>query len=154
MPDRKLPALYVLDSVVKNVGTPYTLFLGQDLYDVFMTTYTLVNAQVRKKLDEMLKTWKEPVPGAGDNRPVFPPETTRPIETALIKARTAAVQSQQQHEKSQFDLLSRGRPQPTPPGQWRNTPPPNMNGRYTQPPIPHYPQQQGPNGFMQVSMSL
>jgi len=43
-------------------------------------------------MDEMLKTWKEPVPGSMDTRPVFPPEVTRPIENALIRAKTSYLQ--------------------------------------------------------------
>jgi len=62
-PQKKLPAFYVLDSVVKNVGTPYTLFFGRQLYSTFMEAYALVDNNVRRKMDEMLKTWKEPVPG-------------------------------------------------------------------------------------------
>ena len=152
-PDRKLPALYVLDSIVKNVGTPYTLFLGRNLYHTFMDAYSLVNTPVRKKLDEMLKTWKEPVPGSLDTRPVFPVETTRPIENALIKALTHAVQQQQQQARTQQDLMNRLRPTATPPvsgpGPWRDTPtPPHTNGRYPPPP---FTQSSAPNGNLQVS---
>lgn len=153
-PDRKLPALYVLDSIVKNVGTPYTLFLGRNLYQTFMDAYSLVNNQVRKKLDEMLKTWKEPVPGSLDTRPVFPVETTRPIENALIKARTHAIQQQQLQARSQQDLMNRVRPTATPPvpGPWRNTPtPPHSNGRYPPPAAQAYTQPSAPNGHVQVS---
>ncbi|KAL1955617.1 hypothetical protein VTO42DRAFT_8350 [Malbranchea cinnamomea] len=126
-PSQKLPALYVVDSVVKNVGTPYTLFLGRNLYQTFMNAYTLVDSQTRKKLDEMLKTWKEPVPGSLDPRPVFPPEITRSIENALIKARTAALQQQQ--ARSQQDPLNRNRG--TTPPSWRSTPTPTQAaGRY------------------------
>ncbi|GIJ84175.1 hypothetical protein Asppvi_003015 [Aspergillus pseudoviridinutans] len=116
-PAQKLPALYVVDSIVKNVGTPYTLFLGRNMYQTFMNAYTLVDSQTRRKLDEMLKTWKEPVPGSLDTRPVFPPEITRSIESALIKARTAALQQQQ--ARSQQDILNRGRVG-TPPHGWTN----------------------------------
>ncbi|RAL10761.1 putative mRNA cleavage factor complex component Pcf11 [Aspergillus homomorphus CBS 101889] len=119
-PAQKLPALYVVDSIVKNVGTPYTLFLGRNMYQTFMNAYTLVDSQTRRKLDEMLKTWKEPVPGSLDTRPVFPPEITRSIESALIKARTAALQQQQ--ARSQHEILTRGR-NGTPLG-WSNTQPP------------------------------
>ncbi|KAL2824702.1 hypothetical protein BJY01DRAFT_230397 [Aspergillus pseudoustus] len=122
-PAQKLPALYVVDSIVKNVGTPYTLFLGRNMYQTFMNAYTLVDSQTRRKLDEMLKTWKEPVPGSLDTRPVFPPDVTRSIENALIKARTAALQQQQ--ARGQPDVYSRGRVG-TPPG-WSNTPTPPQN---------------------------
>lgn len=122
-PARKLPAFYVLDSIVKNVGTPYTLFFGRQLYSTFMESYALVDNSVRKKMDEMLKTWKEPVPGSIDTRPVFPPEVTRPIENALIKARTSAVQAHQEHLRSQQQLMSRQRPNPSP-TPYRDTPTP------------------------------
>ncbi|KAE8145579.1 mRNA cleavage factor complex component Pcf11 [Aspergillus avenaceus] len=139
-PAHKLPALYVVDSIVKNVGTPYTLFLGRNMYQTFMNAYTLVDSQTRRKLDEMLKTWKEPVPGSLDTRPVFPPEITRSIESALIKARTAALQQQQ--ARSQQDVLTRGRVG-TPPG-WTNSPTPPQNiVRYpssanSTPPMPYH----------------
>ena len=57
-----------------------------------MAAYALVDQPVRRKMDEMLKTWKEPVPGSMDTRPVFPPEVTRPIENALIRAKTSYLQ--------------------------------------------------------------
>lgn len=60
----------------------------------------------------MLKTWKESVPGSIDTRPVFPPEVVRPIENALIKARTNALQAQQEHARGQQQILGRGRPTP------------------------------------------
>ncbi|CAJ2511570.1 Uu.00g071950.m01.CDS01 [Anthostomella pinea] len=133
-PHKKLPSLYVLDSIVKNVGTPYTLFFGRKLYHTFMDAYAMVDMGTRRKMDEMLKTWKEPVPGSIDTRPVFPPDVVRPIENALIKVRTTALQQHQAHMKSQQQLLGRGRPTaqgmpyretPTPPGA---RPPPQAHG--------------------------
>ncbi|TPX11020.1 uncharacterized protein E0L32_008057 [Thyridium curvatum] len=139
-PPRKLPALYLLDSIVKNVGTPYTLFFGRKLYSTFMEAYAAVDQNTRRKMDEMLKTWKEPVPGSIDTRPVFPPDVVRPIENALIKVRTSTLQANQEHMRKEQQLLSRGRPQapyretPTPPGGGRPTPPQNVP--YGQPPYP------------------
>lgn len=91
------------------------------MYQTFMNAYTLVDAQTRRKLDEMLKTWKEPVPGSLDTRPVFPPDITRNIESALIKARTAALQQQQ--ARVQPEILNRARGTATPTG-WTNSPTP------------------------------
>ncbi|KAG0157989.1 hypothetical protein PDIDSM_5501 [Penicillium digitatum] len=121
-PLQKLPALYVADSIVKNVGSPYTLFLGRNMYQTFMNVYTLVDGNTRRKLDEMLNTWKHRAPGP---RPVFPPDITRNIESALIKARTAALQQQQ--ARAQPDILGRSRGNGTPTG-WINSaiPPQNM----------------------------
>lgn len=109
-----------------------------------MEAYALVSHDVRRKMDEMLKTWKEPVPGSIDTRPVFPPEVTRPIENALIKARTSALQQEQL--RSQQQLMNRGR---SAVGQapYRNTPtPPNQSRQPLYPPPGHsgYPQQYPP----------
>jgi pre-mRNA cleavage complex 2 protein Pcf11 len=98
------------------------------MYQTFMNVYTLVDGNTRRKLDEMLNTWKLPAPGSLDTRPVFPPEITRNIESALIKARTAALQQQ---TKSQPDLTNRGRANGTPSG-WTNSPTPQNMAR-TQP---------------------
>ncbi len=120
-----------------------------------MNAYLLVSIQVRRKLDEMLKTWKEPVPGSLDTKPVFPPETIKPIESALLKARTAALQQQQQYQNRAQQEMMRGRPQATPNTQWRHTPtPPQAHGVYYPPPQQGYPQAQRsvpiPNGHFQV----
>jgi pre-mRNA cleavage complex 2 protein Pcf11 len=90
-----------------------------------MNVYTLVDGNTRRKLDEMLNTWKQPAPGSLDTRPVFPPDITRNIESALIKARTAALQQQQ--ARAQPDILGRNRGNGTPTG-WTSssTPPQNM----------------------------
>lgn len=112
-----------------------------------MGAYSLVDHQVRKKLDEMLKTWKSPVPGSIDTRPVFPPEITRGIENALIQAKTLAIQQQQQQQRDQQELLRRRAPTTIPLAQWRNTPtPPQYNGHFPPPSFPNYPSQQAMNG--------
>ncbi|PNS13893.1 hypothetical protein CAC42_1384 [Sphaceloma murrayae] len=118
-PPRKLPALYVLDSIVKNVGSPYTIYLGRNLYSIFMDAYTLVDARTRKSLESMLATWKDPVPGSGDPTPVFAAETTRGIEQALMKAKA---------------VLNRSQPPRPNSTTFRNTPtPPQQNQRYAPP---------------------
>ncbi|KAL9001972.1 MAG: hypothetical protein Q9188_005068 [Gyalolechia gomerana] len=151
-PERKLPALYVLDSIAKNVGGAYIRCLSQNLYHTFMGAYSLVPPHIRKKLDEMVKTWKEPVPGSTDPRPVFPPETTRPIETALIKYRTLAFQTaqqqQRQHPMSPYGMTHSPFPIATAHPQWQNTAtPPQNNGAYGLPSTQGYPQS---NGYPQV----
>jgi pre-mRNA cleavage complex 2 protein Pcf11 len=129
------------------VGTPYTLFFGRQLYSTFMEAYALVDNSVRRKMDEMLKTWKEPVPGSIDTRPVFPPDVTRPIENALIKARTSAVQAHQEHLRTQQQYMTRGRPgtsatpyrqTPTPPTTYRQQVPPTVPSTYAQTGSPGY----------------
>lgn len=117
-PTRKLPALFVLDSIVKNVGTPYTVYLGRNLYNTFMEAYTLVDTATRRHMDAMLKTWKEPVPGSIDPRPVFPRETVQPLENAMIKARAALEKIRQSQVPFQGTAT-----------------PPQHNGQYARPPV-------------------
>jgi len=120
-PARTLPALYVLDSVVKNVPTPYALYFGPKLYTIFMGAYAKVDNATRRKMDEMLKTWKEPVPGSISTKPVFPPDLVRPIENALIAVRQAAFAANQSSLQGQQQYLRGTRPSvptrdtPTPP---------------------------------------
>ncbi|KAF2836922.1 hypothetical protein M501DRAFT_208487 [Patellaria atrata CBS 101060] len=136
-PDFKLPALYVLDSIVKNVGSPYTVYLGRNLFKTFMDAYSLMDSQNRKAMEGLLKTWKQPVPESLDTRPVFPADVTKEIETALIRFRTAVFQNQQQQARTQRQLVNPTLPRP-PAAQWRDTPtPPNSNVvRYAPPATP------------------
>jgi pre-mRNA cleavage complex 2 protein Pcf11 len=111
---------------VKNVGTPYTVYLGRNLFSTFMDAYSLVDKPTRRSMEGMLKTWKEPIPGSLDTKPVFEPELVRPIDNALLRHKTHDLQKSRQVQN-----------QPRP--EYRNTPtPPQYNG--TAPP----PQSQGP----------
>ncbi len=89
-PARKLPALYVLDSIAKNVGSPYTVYFGRNLHQIYMLAYSQVDGAVRRKLEEMLKTWREPVPGSLSTTSVFPIASTQTIVDSLNKFRGAA----------------------------------------------------------------
>lgn len=83
-----------------------------------MESYAMVDNPVRKRMEDMLKTWKDPVPGSMDTRPVFSHELVRPIENALMRARSALM--------PQSAMAGRGRGVMMP---HRNTPtPPGMRG--------------------------
>lgn len=126
----------MLDSIVKNVGTPYTVYLGRSLFSTFMDAYTLVDNNTRRNMEGMLKTWKERVPGSIDPRPVFPVETVRPIETALLKAKTAAIQNQRHVQ---------------PQGAFRGpATPPQHNGQFVAPAMQHMQQPFPIPGHQQV----
>lgn len=111
-----------------------------------MEAYASFDGPMRRKMEEMLQTWKAPVPGSVDKRPVFPLDTTRPIENALIKARTNAMRADQEHSRAQQALpgVPGGRPRPGSaaafPGQaagqpYRHTPtPPAARPVYSAPP--------------------
>lgn len=96
-PGRKLPALYVLDSLAKNIGSPYTVYFGRNLHETFMLAYSQVDQMVRKKLEEMLKTWREPVPGSLSSVPVFPLPNTQSILDALNRFKQSTAGRPQQY---------------------------------------------------------
>ena len=106
--------MYLLDSICKNVGSPYPQLFQRNIYRTFMDAYTLIEPPVRRKFEELLSTWKEPPPTGIYPMPVFPQDVTRKIETALLKAKTVALQLEQrrQREMAAAGLL-----------QHRNTPP-------------------------------
>jgi pre-mRNA cleavage complex 2 protein Pcf11 len=152
-PNKKLPALYVMDSIVKNVGTPYTLYFGRTLFKIFMESYSVVDHGVRRKMEEMLKTWKDPVPGSMDTRPVFSHELVRPIENALMKVRAASMSQQAQGAipGRPRSAMFPNRNTPTPPGMrgyagpagnFQQQPHPYANGGHPGEPVAGYPGQQ------------
>jgi pre-mRNA cleavage complex 2 protein Pcf11 len=97
---------------VKNVGTPYTVYLGRNLFSTFMSAYRLVDKPTRRSMEGMLKTWKEPIPGSLDTKPVFDRELWRPIENALIQHKTLDLQGSRQ---VQTQAQAGYRSTPTPP---------------------------------------
>jgi len=111
----------VLDSIVKNVGTPYTVYIGRNLYRTFMDAYLVMDQGTRKAMEGLLRTWKQPVPESMDPRPVFPADVTRDIENALTKIRVAV---QQQVQRPQHALP----PRPPTNMAWRDTATPPQNG--------------------------
>ncbi|KAJ2905233.1 hypothetical protein MKZ38_005935 [Zalerion maritima] len=138
-PQKKLASLYVLDSIVKNVGSPYNLFFSRNLYKVFMESYAIVDQQTRRKMEELFKTWKESVPGSIDRRPVFEPDILGPIDTTLDKVRGGLPQHLPQgHHAARrppvagpaSQLGYRETPTPPQPGLYGQSryPPPSLNG--------------------------
>jgi pre-mRNA cleavage complex 2 protein Pcf11 len=149
-----------MDSIVKNVGTPYTLYFGRTLFKIFMESYSVVDHGVRRKMEEMLKTWKDPVPGSMDTRPVFSHELVRPIENALMKARAASMPQQAQSAipGRPRSAMFPNRNTPTPPGMrgypgpagsFPPQPHPFSNGGHPGEPIPGH----IPHPGQQVSFS-
>ena len=58
-----------------------------------MYAYSQVDAQTRRKLEELLKTWREPVPNSISSTPVFPIASTQPIVDTLNRYRSSATPS-------------------------------------------------------------
>ncbi|GAO46410.1 hypothetical protein G7K_0641-t1 [Saitoella complicata NRRL Y-17804] len=109
-PSHKLPCLYLLDSICKNVGPPYTMLFARNLYKTFMDAYTTIDQSQRRKLEELLQTWKQPVPMSQSTQPVFKSEVTSKLENALLKARTALMQLQQDQARKAAATQGYGTP--------------------------------------------
>lgn len=80
-PQGKLPLLYLLDSIAKNVGPPYTsnlfpAFLGRAFLDAYFT----VEGVVKGKMEEMLATWRTGGPGGTE---LFAPGLREEIERGI-----------------------------------------------------------------------
>lgn len=95
----------------------------------------MVDNPVRKRMEDMLKTWKDPVPGSMDTRPVFSHELVRPIENALMRARAASMPQNVMAGRGRGAMMPH-RNTPTPPGGMRAYPP--VDGQQ-----PAYPQNGG-----------
>ncbi|KAL0879180.1 hypothetical protein ABMA27_002970 [Loxostege sticticalis] len=61
-PDIKLPVLYLVDSIIKNVGGAYTQKFSQSIVNMFTRTFKQVDEKVRSQMFKLRETWHDVFP--------------------------------------------------------------------------------------------
>lgn len=94
---QKLPILYLIDSICKNVGGVYITIFGRNMVNAFLDAYTLSEPSAKERFERLLQTWKNGMP---NGRPVFARHIIEPIEKSIAYLREKQADEQQNASNS------------------------------------------------------
>ncbi|KAJ3230740.1 hypothetical protein HDU81_004281 [Chytriomyces hyalinus] len=83
-PNMKLPILYLMDSICKNIGPVYSSLFSRNLFASFSNAYAAVSPADREKFRKVVNTWKLPDPKTGGGRPLFGAQLTGQLEAFMM----------------------------------------------------------------------
>ncbi|WFD21937.1 hypothetical protein MEQU1_000597 [Malassezia equina] len=89
-PPHRLPALYLIDSICKNIGSPYPELWSPRIVTLFMESYRVVDQPTRRRMEELWATWRDAGPAG---RPLFGENAQQVIERSLFGSQGAPVRS-------------------------------------------------------------
>lgn len=106
LPKYKLYTFYLLDSVIKNIGNPYSLLFAKNLYKLFTESYLIVeDTNTRQDLINLFQTWM--VGQSSNGLEIFPRDVLVKIESFIIKATSLAGGAAQGTQRINRDAILR-----------------------------------------------
>jgi len=91
----KLPMLYLIDSISKNVGAPYTTDLLRPIIPrLYVKTYREVDGVTKSKMEEMISLWKTSGPGRTD---LYGPDVRMAVEREIFGSTGPTLNQPQRH---------------------------------------------------------
>lgn len=84
LPERRLPLIYLMDSIIKNVGGAYAASFELDVVPLYLATFDHVDAKTKASLEKLLATWRQ--------YRSFPPTLLDHIEAEVESRKRPAMQ--------------------------------------------------------------
>lgn len=90
--------MYLLDSISKNIGSPYTELWTPRVATLFLESYRVVDQPTKRRMEELLATWRAGGPGG---RPLFGDGPQWTIERSLFGSQGPTPKTSSQPTQSQ-----------------------------------------------------
>jgi len=101
--EHKLPAIYLLDSIVKNVPHPYAHLFGLHIADTFCDMFASATYELRRSMMHLLQTWA----------PVFPAPALHEINSRIAHMNPASASTAAHVNPRHPAIIVCGSPQAT-----------------------------------------